>query len=239
VARRGEPIYTFAATVIPAVVRKWVHLECRGFEHLPADGPVIVASNHISYFDPLCLGSCVHGNGRMVKFLAKSELFSKPVVGPVLAGARQIPVKRNTRDAAEAMEHAIRALKDGGCVAVYPEGTTTRNTDFSPGPAKSGVSRLALLTGAPVLPVGQWGAHLLFAQGRYGPFRRGIRAVVSAGPLLEIPHLPDPGRAIIRETTDRIMRAIGEQVEEAKAGWSPPSWYRPKALPPSSPTPSG
>jgi 1-acyl-sn-glycerol-3-phosphate acyltransferase len=239
VARRREPIYTFAATVIPAVVRKWVHLECRGFEHLPATGPVIVASNHISYFDPLCLGSCVHGNGRVVRFLAKSELFSKPVVGPVLAGAGQIPVKRNTRDAADALQHAVKALDEGAAVAVYPEGTTTPNPDFSIGPAKSGVSRLALLTGAPILPVGQWGAHLLFAQGRMGPFRRGIRAIVSAGPLLEIPHLPDPSRIAIRETTERIMKAITEQVDDAKSGWTPPSWYRPKALPPSSPADHG
>ena len=232
-ARDREPIYTLASTIIPAVVRRWVKLECRGFGNLPASGPVIVASNHISYFDPLCLGSCVHGNGRVVRFLAKSELFSKPVIGWTLGGAGQIPVQRHSRDASQALEHAVRALEAGAAVAVYPEGTTTPNRDFAPGPAKTGVARLALLTGAPVLPVGQWGAHLLFAQGRIGPFRPGIRAIVSAGPLLEMPRLPDPPRAAIREHTDRIMAAIGEQVAAAKADWAPPRWYKPRTLPPS------
>jgi 1-acyl-sn-glycerol-3-phosphate acyltransferase len=235
VARRREPIYTLAKTLVPPVVKTWVDLDCRGFTELPATGPVIVAANHVSYFDPLCVGTAVNDAGRVVRFLAKSELFANPVLGAVLRGAGQIPVKRHTREARVALEAAVTALEDGAAVVVYPEGTTTVHPDFSPMPAKSGVARLALLTGAPVLPVGQWGSHLLFAQGRIGPFRRGIPVVIQAGPLLQMPRLPDAPRTEVKLQTERIMTAIAEQVALAKKGWSAPRWYRPKA--PRSPKP--
>jgi 1-acyl-sn-glycerol-3-phosphate acyltransferase len=116
-------------------------------------------------------------------------------------------------------------------VVVYPEGTTTKNPDFSPMKAKNGVARLAALTGAPVVPVGQWGAHLLFSQGRKGPFRRGIRVVVRAGAPLHFERDPKPTRERLRADTDRIMAAIGELVDEARLGWAPPLWYRPRPDP--------
>lgn len=213
------------------MVNFWVKLECTGFANMPATGPVIVASNHISYFDPLCLGTCLVRAGRTVRFLAKAELFTNPWVGWALRGAGQIPVSRATRDAKLALEHAVRALEDDATVVVYPEGTTTKNPDFSPQPAKSGLARLALLTGAPVVPVGQWGAHLLFAQGRIGPFRRGIRAVVRAGRPIEVPKDPNPSIATIRAETERLMAAVVEQVELAKQDWAPPGWYRPRSEP--------
>jgi 1-acyl-sn-glycerol-3-phosphate acyltransferase len=223
-----EPVYTLARTILPPIVRAWVRLECAGFDAMPAAG-VIVASNHLSYFDPLCLGTCLVDAGRTVRFLAKSELFDNPLVGWALRGAGQIPVKRRTRDARLALGHAVEALRAGATVVVYPEGTTTKNPDFSPQPAKSGLARLALLTGAPVVPVGQWGAHLLFAQGRIGPFRRGIRVVLRAGPPLRLEADPDPSRDTVRSATERLMAAIAEQVELAKRDWAPPPWYRPRS----------
>jgi 1-acyl-sn-glycerol-3-phosphate acyltransferase len=77
-------------------------------------------------------------------------------------------------------------------VAIYPEGTTTRDPGYMPGPAKNGVARLAALTGAPVVPVGMWGAHLLFTRGKIGPFRRGIRVVIRAGPPIDLGLGPTP-----------------------------------------------
>ena len=104
-----EPIYKLARTVLPPVVRFWVRLECSGFASMAPSGPVIVASNHISYFDPLCLGTCLVQASRTVRFLAKDELFSGKWVGWALKGAGQIPVRRATRDAKLALEHAVRA----------------------------------------------------------------------------------------------------------------------------------
>jgi 1-acyl-sn-glycerol-3-phosphate acyltransferase len=228
-ARRREPIYALAKIVVPPVIRFWVRLDCQGLHHVPRHGPVIIAANHISYFDPLCLGVFIDAAGRRVRFLAKSELYRNRLLGWVLRAAGQIPVYRESRDAARALQDAVAAMREGAAVVIYPEGTTTRNPDFRPMKAKSGVARLAALTGAPVVPVGMWGAHLLFTRGRLGPFRRGIRVVVRAGPPLDLGLSPDSSLTEINDARDRVMEAISGLVEEARAGWRPPAWYRREA----------
>jgi 1-acyl-sn-glycerol-3-phosphate acyltransferase len=80
-----------------------------------------------------------------------------------------------------------------------------------------------------VVPVGIWGAHLLFTRGKIGPFRRGIRVVVRAGPPMDLGLAPDATLEALNEGRDEVMDAIAGLVEEAKTGWSPPAWYRPKA----------
>jgi len=227
VGRRREPIYALAKLVVPPVIKFWVRLDSQGSLHIPRRGPVIIAANHLSYFDPLCLGVFVDGAGRQVRFLAKAELYDNRLLGWVLRSAGQIPVERESRDAAQALRAAVAAMRDGAAVAIYPEGTTTRNPDFSPMKAKSGVARLAALTGAPVVPVGMWGPQLLFTRGRLGPFRRGIRAVIRAGPPIDLGLEPDASLEAVNAARDKVMAAIGELVEQARAGWAPPAWYRP------------
>jgi 1-acyl-sn-glycerol-3-phosphate acyltransferase len=228
-ARRRTPVYALAKAVVPPVIRFWVRLDCRGLHHIPPTGQVIIAANHISYFDPLCLAVFIDAAGREVRFLAKSELYRNPVLGWVLRAAGQIPVHRESRDAARSLQDAVAAMRDGAAVAIYPEGTTTRNPDFSPMKAKNGVARLAALTGAPVVPVGMWGAHLLFTRGKIGPFRRGIRVVIRAGPPMDLGLAPDAPLEDLNDARDRVMEAITGLVEEAKQGWSPPAWYLRKA----------
>jgi 1-acyl-sn-glycerol-3-phosphate acyltransferase len=213
------------------VIRFWVKLDCEGMAHIPKQGPVIIAANHLSYFDPLCLGVFVDAAGREARFLAKSELFESRLLGWVLRAAGQIPVYRETRDAAQSLQAAVETMREGAAVVIYPEGTTTRSPDFSPMKPKSGVARLAALTGAPVVPVGMWGAQLLFARGQLGPFRRGIRVVVRAGPPLHLGLTPDSPLEEVNAARDRVMEAITKLVDEAKEGWSPPPWYRPKPAP--------
>jgi 1-acyl-sn-glycerol-3-phosphate acyltransferase len=226
VRRRREWAYPLAKLIVPPVIRSWVRLDCQGSLNIPRSGPVIIAANHISYFDPLCLGVFIDAAGRKVRFLAKSELFDNRLLGWLLRGAGQIPVYRETRDAAQSLVEAVAAMRDGAAVAIYPEGTTTRNPDFSPMQPKSGVARLAALTGAPVVPVGIWGAQLLFRRGRPGPFRRGIRVVVRAGPPIDLGLDPDAPLAAVNAARDKVMAGIVDQVEAAKVGWSPPGWYR-------------
>jgi 1-acyl-sn-glycerol-3-phosphate acyltransferase len=225
-ASRRYPVYTLARIVVPPVIRFWVRLDCQGLLNIPKQGPVIIAANHISYFDPLCLGVLIDAAGRQVRFLAKSELFRNPLLGAILRGAGQIPVYRETHDAHQALVDAVAAMREGAAVAIYPEGTTTRNPDFTPMAAKNGVARLAALTGAPVVPVGQWGAHLLFTRGKLGPFRRGIRVVERAGPPIDLGLAPDASLTEINQSRDKVMDAIGGLVAEARAGWRPPDWYR-------------
>jgi len=222
---RWLPVYALAKAVVPPVIRFWVRLDMQGSLHIPPRGPVIIAANHVSYFDPLCLGVFIDSAGRQVRFLAKAELFRNPVLRWVMRGAGQIPVYRESRDASQSLAAAIEAMQEGAAVAIYPEGTTTRNADFSPMPAKSGVARLAALTGAPVVPVGMWGAHLLFTRGKMGPFRRGIRVVIRAGAPLDLGLRPDASLDEVNAARDRVMEAIGGLVAEARTGWAPPAWY--------------
>jgi 1-acyl-sn-glycerol-3-phosphate acyltransferase len=225
------PVYTLAHLAVPPVIRFWVRLDCEGLLHVPPQGPLIIAANHLSYFDPLCLGVFVDAAGRQVRFLTKSELFEKWWLGWVLRAAGQIPVYRETRDASKALVAAVAAMREGAAVVIYPEGTTTRNPDYSPMRAKSGVARLAALTDAPVVPVGIWGAQLLFTRGKIGPFRRGIRVVLRAGPPLHLGLTPDASLEELNAARDRVMEAIVKLVDEAKEGWSPPKWYRQRPAP--------
>ena len=125
----------------------------RGMENIPATGPVIIVANHISHADPLALAHYVYDAGRWPQYLAKASVFRIPVVGPILRWVEQIPVERGTVDARKALDSAVAAIEAGGCVLIYPEGTTTKEPDLWPMRGKTGAARLWLATGAPVVPV--------------------------------------------------------------------------------------
>lgn len=230
----GAPVraawgYRIARRIVLPIVRWWVELECRGSEHLPADGPLIIAANHVSYFEPLCVTACIDAAGRPVQFLAKAELFAPRLLGGAMRAMGQIPVHRHSPDASVALEAAAAALRAGGTVIVYPEGTTTRDPDFLPTltNVKTGVARLAALTGAPVLPVASWGGHLLFTRYRFGPgpLHRGLRVVVQAGRPLHLGLGPEASAAQLSAARDLVMESILELLDEARRGWAPPPWY--------------
>src|SRR5690606_26072419 len=98
-------------------------------------------------------------NGRPPRYLAKEAVFRVPVVGRIIKGAGQIPVYRETVDAARSVRDAVAAVEAGECVVVYPEGTITRDPELWPMTGKTGAARIALTTGAPVIPLGMWGAQ--------------------------------------------------------------------------------
>ena len=114
---------------------------------------VIVCPNHISWFDPLQTAHFLYDNGRPPRYLGKEAVFRIPVVGRIIRGAGQIPVYRETVDAAAvACARRWRRSTRGECVVVYPEGTITRDPDLWPMTGKTGAARIALATGAPVIP---------------------------------------------------------------------------------------
>ncbi|GBC86363.1 1-acyl-sn-glycerol-3-phosphate acyltransferase [bacterium HR12] len=147
-----------------------------GLERIPRTGPAIVVGNHLSYLDPLAHGYFVVRAGRRPRFLAKVELFENPVLGRILRGMGQIPVRRGTGDQ-RPLEEATAAIERGEVVVIYPEGTSTAGgPDFSPGRGKTGAVRLALATGAPVVPVATWGGQYVWRRGsfRFPAFGRPI-----------------------------------------------------------------
>ena len=150
-----------------------------GAEHVPASGPAIVACNHVSYLDPFALGIAVwEQRRRRMRYLAKRELFTGRVRGRLLRRLGQIPVDRGG-DAGDAMGRAQGALRRGELVGLFPEGTIS--TSFVPTAVKTGAARLALLSGAPLIPAAVWGGQRVATKGRPREARRGVPLVVRFG----------------------------------------------------------
>jgi 1-acyl-sn-glycerol-3-phosphate acyltransferase len=158
----------------------------RGAEHLPAGGFVAV-SNHLSYSDPFTLAHFLVDHGVPPRFLAKEDVFRIPLAGRIVRGAGQIPVRRNSADAGLALQAAVDAVNAGECVAVYPDGTLTRDPGLWPMTGKTGAARIALSTGAPVVPIAQWGPQELLAPyGRRLHLLRRPAVHVWAGPPVDL-----------------------------------------------------
>jgi 1-acyl-sn-glycerol-3-phosphate acyltransferase len=212
--------YTLAAVIIRPPMEVLTARDWSGGEHLGAPGQGrIVAVNHISWFDPFAVAHFVNDHGRSPRLLAKAGVFDVPVGGAILRGVRQIPVERGADDASRALDAAIAAVRNGECVVVYPEGTITRDPDLWPMTGKTGAARIALATGAPVVPVAQWGAHEVMRpyrlEARLLP-RRTMR--FRAGPPVDLTDLAGARRsaAAAIAATNRIMGAITAQLAELR-----------------------
>lgn len=199
----------------------------QGAEHIPQTGGVILVVNHLSHADPLVVSHFVHDAGRWPQFLAKQSVFDVRMLGWLLRRLRQIPVRRGTVDAARALEAAVTAVKAGDAVVIYPEGTTTRHPELWPMKGRTGVARLWLETGAPLIPVVTWGPQQLFdprtKRLRLRP-RTPIR--VLAGPPLLPPAAADAtaGNAALHEITDTVMLRLRDLLAELRGEPAPPLW---------------
>lgn len=192
-----------------------------GMEHIPADGGFITAINHNSYLDPLSYAHFQYNTGRVPRFLAKAALFRGGFMGTMLRGTGQIPVYRESTDAANAFRAAVDAINKGECVAFYPEGTLTRDPDMWPMRGKTGAARVALLTKAPVIPVAQWGANEAVPpyakEKRVRLFPRKTLKVL-AGPPVDLSGFygQEPTAEVLRAATDVIMDAITDLLSEVR-----------------------
>ncbi len=213
-------------TMLTIASRTWID-----GEKIPATGGCIVAVNHISHIDPLLSAHFVYDHGRLPRYLAKSGLFKNKVLAGFLRSAGQIPVERLSRNAVGAFDAAVQAVRDGECVVVYPEGTLTRDPDHWPMQGKSGAARIALETGCPVIPVGQWGA-----QGLLPPYSAKLRLLprqriqMKAGDPVDLADLLTRPRsaATINEATARIMAAIVALVAELRGEPAPAELFDPR-----------
>lgn len=223
--------YRVVVVVVKPVLLLFTKRDWRGMEHIPAEGGFVTAVNHISYVDPLTYAHFQYDSGREPHFLAKASLFKIPVVGRIITGAGQIPVFRDSADAALAFRAAVAAVDKGDCVAVYPEGTITRDKALWPMQAKTGAARIALTTGAPVIPVAQWGAHELLPPYAKRPklFPRKTMKVI-AGPPVDLDEFR--GREltseVLRGATDKIMDAVTELLALLREEPVPPREQRRK-----------
>lgn len=149
--------------------KKW-----RGMENIPSDGGIIVAANHASLLDPLTAAHFLYNANRPPRILAKASLWRVPFVGWVLRRTQMIPVLRGSAEASQSLEIAKERLDAGFCIAVFPEGTLTRDPEGWPMQARTGVARLALASQRPVIPLAQWGVtDVLPRGGKFPSFSRG------------------------------------------------------------------
>jgi len=218
----------FAVALVLPVLTVWTKRTWTGMENIPATGGVIVVPNHESHFDPLVVAHYIYGAHRWPRFLGKASLWKVPVLGFLLRKVQQIPVERGSVEAVKSLDALVEALDKDGVVVIYPEGTTTRHPDLWPMRGKTGAARLALLTGAPVIPVASWGAHTI-----YDPrtsklkIRPRTPVAVTSGPPIDLSRWQEapPTRAVLEQMTDAIMLEVQELVGHLRGEQPPAGLY--------------
>lgn len=181
----------------------YLRLRRVGCQHIPAEGPVILAANHRSFLDPFVIGTCLK---RPAYFLAKQELFERPVWGRILNALGAFPLRRGKSDE-QALETAELLLERGRPVMIFMEGTRVR---WGPlGQPRRGAGRLALKTGAPVVPIAVAGSENV----RRGLMIRPRRVQIRCGRPLTFPTVEEPSSRIAGEVTARIWPCIELQWE--------------------------
>lgn len=221
--------YRSAVATVLTPMRVATQQEWSGLENLPESG-CVVAANHISYLDPFAVAQFLYDNGRPPFFLAKDSLFTLPLLGRWLQAVGQVPVYRGTGKAVSAYTEAVAAVRAGKVIVVLPEGTITRDPDLWPMKAKTGVVRIALATGCPVMPLGQWGAHELMPRGskRPRPWPTKTMKMTMGAPV----DLSDyAGEVIDHEglvaASDRVMDSITDIVAGLRGEVPPPGRWDP------------
>ena len=212
-------------------------LRYRHGRRIPATGGVLLVANHVSVLDPLACARLVWDHGRAPRFLAKDTVFTG-LAGTILRAAGQIPVSRGSSEAASSVHDARRALEAGGVVVIYPEGSVTRDPDWWPMQARTGVARLALTTDVVVLPVAQWGpqqVHDYHARNLHLRLRTPVDEMV--GEPVDLTALRAQVRAgrpltgeLLREVTDLVMGRVRDQIGELR-GEQPPAAFHPRPQP--------
>jgi 1-acyl-sn-glycerol-3-phosphate acyltransferase len=201
-------LYRILKPIAVAIMRLVFRLEVRGREHVPPVGPVLFVSNHVSVLDPPFVGGAAP---RDLYFLAKEELFAIPLFGRLIWALNARPVKRDGSDG-RALKSALRLLADNRAILLFPEGT--RGVEGRLGEGKPGAGMLAVMSGAPVIPVLVSGSARALPPGRALP--RPARVRVVFGPPLSFKPAGDEGRKErYRGATNEMMRAIAQLMGDA------------------------
>lgn len=196
--------------------------EIHGLERVPHGGAYLLVANHASNLDPPFIGATVgHGTGRVIHFMAKTEIRRWPVVGFLAAASGVIFVRRGEGDR-NAQRLAMGALRGGSPIAMFPEGTRSRDGKLRE--PKAGAALLATRAGVPILPVGISGTHRIFPGRSRFPHRSRVTIRVGASFTLDHQAEGPLDRDRLRGDTDRIMQAIAELLPPEQRGrWREPA----------------
>lgn len=211
-----------------------LRITIEGVEHLPRTGGALLASNHVSYLDFAFCGLPAQRVGRYIRFMCKESVFSHPVGGPLLRGMHHIPVDRAA--GLGAFREAVRQLKEGELVGVFPEATISRS--FTVKELKSGSVRMAAAAGVPLVPMAVWGGQRLYTKGRPGDWSRGKAITVLVGEPWTVGRRDDHVEATVelsRRMTALLDRAQATYPDSPRA--EDDRWWLPAHLGGTAPTP--
>jgi 1-acyl-sn-glycerol-3-phosphate acyltransferase len=205
-----------------------LRFDITGEEYVPRTGGAVMAINHVGYLDFTFAGLTARPAGRLVRFMAKKEVFDHKVAGPLLRGMKHIPVDRGGA-AADSYQAAVKALAAGEIVGVFPEATISQSFELKA--FKTGAVRMAQEAGVPVLPVVVWGSQRVMTKGRKKDLTRGtpIRLVVGE------PYPVDPAGDPVALTADlkARMQVLLDEARQTYAG-SPrtpeDTWWLPRSM---------
>ena len=197
---RSRPVYTVVERILRPVFTFVYRVQITGREHVPETGPCILAANHVSVMDGFFLGIAVT---RQVRFMAKAELHRVPIVKQILEGAGAFPVERGA-DAGRAIAAGVKLLEEGAVIGVFPEGTSLPDRKRG---YKRGAARLALATGAPLIPVALIGTHLTLEPRTHRVRLPRVQIVIGEPLLVE---RQEPTEEAATQLTARLQAAIEE-----------------------------
>ncbi len=170
--------YLLGYSLSKAIAKTFFHYRVVGAENLIEEGPCIIAANHCSYLDPPLVGIAFR---RAIHYLARKSLLEWPVLGPIFPQLNVIPVDQKNADRS-ALMGAIRVVREGGAVLIFPEGTRSPDGRLQPG--QPGIGMIAAKTGAPVLPARIFGSFEAFPRGDTGKKAAAVPITVAFGPAL-------------------------------------------------------
>jgi len=221
-----------AQLVAVPIARLLMGTRVAGLANVPSTGPFIVVPNHFSDVDPVLVGVSVWKARRFPHFLAKESIFRVPVIGWFMRATNMVPVLRGKRGGADPLAAARALLAADGGIVLYPEGTLTRDPDLWPMRGKTGAARLALQTGAPVIPCSHWGDQKIAPRWQHKVrfFPRTTVDVVFGDPVDLSEWLDGPlVGASINAATDAIMAAITSLAEQQRGETAPAERWDPVA----------
>ena len=229
----AEPVYLPVIGVARTLFRALgLQFRITGHEHVPATGGGVVAMNHVGYLDFALVGYAFRPRKRLVRFMAKKEVFDHKISGPLMRGMKHIAVDREA--GADSYAAAVAALRSGELVGVFPEATISQSFELKG--FKTGAVRMAQEAGVPVLPAVVWGSQRVWTKGRPRNFRR---QHVEIRVALGEPWTPEGDPTAATEELKKRMQVL---LEEARAtyGYEPASdddrWWMPAALGGTAPT---
>lgn len=207
-----------------------------GTENVPTTGGALMAINHVGYLDFTFAGLAARRAKRLVRFMAKEEVFRHRVSGPLMRGMKHIPVDRDA--GAASFREALQALKSGEIVGVFPEATISRSFELKD--FKSGVVRLARSAAVPILPTIVWGSQRIWTKGHRRTFgRHRFPITVAVGEPLDIPKgtNPDAATGTLRDRMTKLLHGVQAAYPGRPASDSD-NWWLPARLGGSAPTPA-